>query len=1294
MRFSFRGVLTAVIALSIVVLAACGHSGNAIVSPAQLTFSATGSNTGPITSATYTVKVGGTPYLVIVNATKGDGTPDTFTATSSNPAVATVIVSGSEVTITPVAVGTANVVLTSGSDPTIARMISVTVTGPAKLTLAPTSTTYAAKVGDAAYQVTVTATKGDGSADTFTVASSNQNVVTATATGNVVTITPVATGTASILFTSGSDSTVTKTIAATISPAPPATLTLAPASLTYAAKVGDAAYTVTVTATKSNGTADAFTVLSNNTAVVTATAVGNLVTITPVGVGTANIVFTSGSDNTVTKTIAATISPAPPATLTLNPAITTYTAKVGDAASTVTVTATKSNGTADTFTVSSNNTAVVTATAVGNVVTITPVGVGTTNIVFTSGSDNTVTKTVTATITVPVQLTLSPSSLTYTAMVGDAATTVTVTATKNDGTPDTFTVLSNNTAVVTATAVGNTVTITPVSAGATTIVFTSASDNTVTKTIAATITAPAVSGCDGTEYFCDDFQSENSNNWTLTAGTGGAFAVVPEPGNTSNYVLQYTAGSAGGVIALLNDSVWDAAVTNNANVTNKGDYYVEARIMPQVNGTTGNKQLYMIGRYQDAANWYLGGLNMQTSTPTKVDAGWDLAGGITRKVQAQAQVSPPNLVMGTQGATNGQWYTVRFEMIGGTLTVYLNGAKMGSYTISGTDPSFTSGKIGLWTANKSFLIDDIRVGDPTIKPVQLTLSSGLTYAAEQGDAPLNVNVTATKSDGVTPDTFSVTTSDSTVVSIVVNGNTVTLNPIGVGTANIVFTSGSNPKVTRTIAATITNSFVMPTTSYGNLTGKILPAAGEPAAYLDDKLVLTFDAPPTLGTSGSIRVFKTSDNSLVDVIKMAGDVDSIGAGYSTNARGVADTPVWVSGNNLVIAPHQSKLAYSTGYYIAIANGAVTGTLAGQNFVGIGTASGLPLWSFTTKAAPATGLTTLTVAATGASDFHSVQGALNYVMANVPTTTPATINVMDGTYQELLFLRGNSNVTIKGQSRTGTVIQYNNYDGLNTGSGASNAGTPTSGGGRSLFLVESSDYLTLDTLTLKNTHLRSSPGAAQAETIYYNNDTGHLIAKNAEFYSEQDTLQLKGYNWFYNTLISGNVDFIWGNNRTSLFENSEIRMIGDSSTTTPTALFYLQARTVTGERGFFFLNDTLTTGPGPNGNTLPTGANAVGYLARAASGAWVDNVLYINCKMDTHINTLGWAANVAGNPVPNPAVADLADGWREFGSMDLSGNPLDLSGRSTNSYHGMVQSDIDANYATRALIFSNIGWNPQP
>jgi hypothetical protein len=118
-------------------------------------------------------------------------------------------------------------------------------------------------------------------------------------------------------------------------------------------------------------------------------------------------------------------------------------------------------------------------------------------------------------------------------------------------------------------------------------------------------------------------------------------------------------------------------------------------------------------------------------------------------------------------------------------------------------------------------------------------------------------------------------------------------------------------------------------------------------------------------------------------------------------------------------------------------------------------------------------------------------------------------------------------------------------------------------------------------------------------------------------------------------------------------------------------------------------------GPGGNTVATGAAAATYLARAAAGAWVDNVLFISCKMDTHIAAVGWAPTSTGNPAPNPATATATSGWREYNSMDMSGTPLDVTGRLSNSRQ-MTSGEIASGYASRAAIFSafngGAGWSP--
>jgi pectate lyase len=61
-------------------------------------------------------------------------------------------------------------------------------------------------------------------------------------------------------------------------------------------------------------------------------------------------------------------------------------------------------------------------------------------------------------------------------------------------------------------------------------------------------------------------------------------------------VLQYTAASTGGVLALVKPgSIQRRAVRRLLR---------RSAHPPMTNGTTGNKQLYLVTRYVDAANWY------------------------------------------------------------------------------------------------------------------------------------------------------------------------------------------------------------------------------------------------------------------------------------------------------------------------------------------------------------------------------------------------------------------------------------------------------------------------------------------------------------------------------------------------------------------------------------------------------------------------------------------------------------------------------------------------------------------
>ncbi|WP_431477693.1 hypothetical protein [Massilia eburnea] len=87
--------------------------------PSQLTLN-------PATTS-YTAEAGDAPLQLAVTALKPDGTIDGFAASSSNPAVLAVGVSGNTLVLTPVGAGNATVRVTCDSDPTLVRLISATI---------------------------------------------------------------------------------------------------------------------------------------------------------------------------------------------------------------------------------------------------------------------------------------------------------------------------------------------------------------------------------------------------------------------------------------------------------------------------------------------------------------------------------------------------------------------------------------------------------------------------------------------------------------------------------------------------------------------------------------------------------------------------------------------------------------------------------------------------------------------------------------------------------------------------------------------------------------------------------------------------------------------------------------------------------------------------------------------------------------------------------------------------------------------------------------------------------------
>lgn len=468
---------------------------------------------------------------------------------------------------------------------------------------------------------------------------------------------------------------------------------------------------------------------------------------------------------------------------------------------------------------------------------------------------------------------------------------------------------------------------------------------------------------------------------------------------------------------------------------------------------------------------------------------------------------------------------------------------------------------------------------------------------------------------------------------------------------------------------------------------IYPTNGATDVHKDTYLTLTFTGnAPVMGTTGSIKVYKASDNTLVDEINMADtqdrftsggalntkmDIIGVGNSYNSNRYRVVNyNPVTIDGNTAIIKLHYNKLEYNTKYYVLFDGKAIK-----QNdFFGIKNAS---KWTFTTKAAPAVptdAAHTVTVGGDNSTaDFRTIQAAIDFLASNVAKDNQKTIYIRNGTYEELLYLRGVNNFTIKGESKDGVIIRYDNYDGWNGGVGGSisidpdaEAGTVvSSAGGRSIFLVESVDKLRFETLTIENTHGVGS----QAETIYANNDNKAIAFINCNLLSYQDTLNLKGFCWFYNCLVAGSTDFIWGSPGAALFENCEIRSVSYG--------YILQARVASGNKGFVFLNCNLTT----------DGTATYMYLTRTAGNvSYFDNITFANCKMADIYSTWGWGLSEgASGTLPNPSTATLENGYKIYNCTNLDGGSITIN--NSQYAYTLTETEYQTNFSSKDIVLSS-------
>ena len=366
-----------------------------------------------------TLTVGGSAVVIDVanNFNDPDGDSLTYSTSSDNSGVVTASVSGSQVTITPVGTGSATITVTaSDGELTATQTISVTVTAAPVANRAPITvgaiSARTLTVGGSAVVIDVANNFNDPDGDslTYSTSSDNSGVVTASVSGSQVTITPVGTGSATITVTaSDGELTATQTISVTATAAPVANrapITVGGGTLSWTMTLGISHSPLDISGVFSDPDNDALTysATSNNNRVATVNMSGSLVTITPVGTGSATITVTaSDGELTATQIISVTVHAAvvtnrAPVTVGT---ISAQTLTAGGTAATVNVSGNFNDPDNDTltYTATSSTTSVATASVSGSQITITPVGKGSATITVTA-SDGKLTATQTISVNV------------------------------------------------------------------------------------------------------------------------------------------------------------------------------------------------------------------------------------------------------------------------------------------------------------------------------------------------------------------------------------------------------------------------------------------------------------------------------------------------------------------------------------------------------------------------------------------------------------------------------------------------------------------------------------------------------------------------------------------------------------------------------------------------------------------------------------------------------------------------------------------------------------------------------
>ena len=476
-----------------------------------------------------------------------------------------------------------------------------------------------------------------------------------------------------------------------------------------------------------------------------------------------------------------------------------------------------------------------------------------------------------------------------------------------------------------------------------------------------------------------------------------------------------------------------------------------------------------------------------------------------------------------------------------------------------------------------------------------------------------------------------------------------------------------------------------------------PAKNSRDVCIDTHLVIDFPTRPRLGTSGLIRIYDADNGRLVDSLDIsipAGQTasrtysdscDYLRTPYSyarttvpTNLTcrpgtpshpsaaspegaegrwqlniigGFTDGfhfhPVLVRGNKAVIYPHNNVLQNDRRYLVTVDKE----VFVSSTFRGISRKDG---WTFSTKSALPAVPDTLTVSADGNSDFRTLQGALDFIPDFSARKT--VILVAPGDYEEIVYVRNKTNITIIGSGMDKTCVHYANNEVFNPHPlfVKTNELPRTFPSRRAAVAFDNCHDIVLRDITF------ATDLTGQAEGLLLNGTRIALV--RVHVVGSGDALQANGTVYMSDCEIDGGGDTILG--RGSLFaRNCRFRNDGGPFT---------WVRNTMGHHGDVFVDCTFSC---PDGRQCDYGRTPNNH----GKDYPYAELVVINCKV-RNLAPSGWGT------IGQPTEVML-----EYNTRDLdTGNPVDISRR--HPYSRQLSAEKDAaliqSYSNPAFVLG--GW----